>query len=122
MIARILPMFPRNQCSPSAAAFDGWYALYPRKAARADAEKAYCQMLQDGHSHEAMLIGAQCYAEMCRKRGTEKQYMLLPASFLRGQRFLDEEILECQPPSEEAIATSKDRADRLLKRGIYAPK
>lgn len=66
------------------------------------------------------MIGAQCYAEMCRKRATEKQFTLLPASFLRGQRFLDEEILEHMPPSQAEIDASKDRADRLLKRGKYA--
>lgn len=69
-----------------------------------------------------MTLGAKCYSEMCRKRATEKQFILLPASFLRGQRFLDDEILEFAPPSDEAIATSRDRADKLLKRGIYAPK
>lgn len=119
MTARIISMFSRSECNPGADHFAAWYTAYPRKAARADAEKAFIQMLRKGHSIEVMLAGAQCYGAMHRKMETEPRYMLLPASFLRGERFLDEELQAFIPPSPEQIAESKDRADRLLKRGKY---
>ena len=122
MTARILSLVPGAKLHSSADDFAVWYSHFPRKAAKADGEKAFVQMLKLGHTAEAMITGAKCYAEKCRKDETESRYMLLPASFLRGERFLDEELLEHIPPTPEAIAESKDRADRLLKRGIYAPK
>lgn len=122
MTARILSLFPVSKLNSSADDFAEWYAAYARKAAKADAEKAYCQAISMGADPAAMLQGAKCYTEMHRKRGTEKQYMLLPASFLRGERFLDEELLEFIPPTPEQVLLAQDRADRLMKRGIYAPK
>lgn len=122
MSARIINMFPRSICNPGAESFVEWYAAYPRKAGRADAEKAYIHTMLKGHMAPAMLLGALCYAAMHRKIGTERQFLLLPASFLRGERFLDEELLDYIPATPEQIATSKDRADKFLKRGVYAPK
>lgn len=122
MTARILNMFPRAVCNPQTDGFSEWFKAFPRRAARQEAERAYIQAILAGHPPEALLLGAMCYAELHRKRGTEKQFLLLPASFLRGERFLDEEVLEHVPPTPEAIADSKDRADKLLKRGKYAVK
>lgn len=118
MTSRVVPLFPISQCGPSQG-FDAFYAAYPRKAGKADGQKAYIQAMLAGHTPEAILTGAKCYAEYHRKLGTEPRYMLLPASFLRGERFLDEEILEHLPPSPEAIAEAQDKADRLMKRGKY---
>ena len=114
-------MFPRSICNNGAESFQEWYDSYCRKAAKADAEKAYIQMIQLGHQHADMLRGSLAYAEMHRRLGTESRYILLPASFLRGQRWEDEELLAFIPPSPEQIAEAKDRADKLMKRGKYAP-
>lgn len=122
MTARILSLFPGSKLHSSADDFAVWYSAYCRKAAKADAEKAYIQAIRMGADPAAMLQGARAYAEFHRKEGTESKYILLPASFLRGQRWEDEELLDHIPPTPEAIAEAKDKADRLMQRGIYKPK
>lgn len=121
MTGRIISMFSRAECNPDTP-FREWYASYCRKAARADAEKAYIQMIRLGHQSDDMLRGSMAYSEMHRRLETESRYILLPASFLRGQRWEDEELLAFIPPSAEQIAEAMDKADRLMKRGKYTPK
>lgn len=122
MTARVISLFPGSKLHSSADDFAVWYSAYCRKAAKADAEKAYCQAIKIGADPAAMLQGAKSYAEMHRKEGTESKFMLLPASFLRGKRWEDEELLAFIPPCAEQIAEAMDKADRLMKRGKYTPK
>ena len=91
MTARILSLFPGAKLHSSADDFAVWYSCYPRRAARSDAEKAYCQAIKLGADPAAMLQGAKAYAEMHRREGTESKFILLPATFLRGLRWEDEE-------------------------------
>lgn len=120
MSAKLISMFSHAECNP-VSSFKEWYASYCRKAAKAEAEKAYIQMIQLGHQHADMLKGSLAYSEMHRRLETESRYILLPASFLRGQRWEDEELLAFIPPSAEKIAEAMDKADRLMKRGKYVP-
>lgn len=122
MTARILNMFPRAICNPEGETFAEWFAAYPRRVARAEAEKAFFQQLRKGFIAADMLQGAVQFAEMCRRKGTERDFIPHPATWLRGERWTDEELLEYIPATPEQIAASKDKADRILRRGKYAEK
>lgn len=118
MTARIIPLFPLSQCGPSQG-FDEWFAFYPRRVAKAEALKAYMQQLRRGFIAVDMVQGAKCFAEMCRMKGTEPDYIPHPATWLRGERWQDEELAEYIPKTPEQIADSKDRADRIMRRGKF---
>lgn len=87
---------PKNK-STTIAGFKEWYAIYPRKVALGDAERAYPKAIaeiqsMDGKT-EAEAIG--CLLEWTSQRVpslqlTEKQYQPHPASWLNAQRYRDE--------------------------------
>ncbi len=99
--------------------FDDFWKSYPRRIAKIIARKAWDQMLRQGHKPEEIIAGAVCWAELCRVRGTEPQFIPHPSSWLRAGRWEDDELREYQPIDPVAAAEAKDRADRLLKRGQY---
>jgi hypothetical protein len=70
------------------AEFTEWYALYPKKVARKDAEKAW-KKLSDQEQEEALeaLPNHNKYWEL---KGTDKEYIPYPASWLNGFRFQDQ--------------------------------
>lgn len=70
--------------------FDKFYAAYPRKIARLDAEKAWMQMTRR-YPPETIVSAAERFARSCAEEGTEKHFIPYPASWLRSGRFLDEE-------------------------------
>lgn len=119
---RVYELFPRLQCAPKGDMFKDFYAAYPRKVARAEAEKAFIQQVLKGFDPAEIIEGATFFAEYCRKKGTDRDFIPHPASWLRGERWADEEIQDCRPPSKEEIEAARDKADKLMKRGKYAVK
>ena len=77
--------------STSSTEFEDWYAVYPRKVGRGQAEKAY-RKAKHGVSAETLLAGAKAYAALCRAKETEPQYIAHPATWLNGQRWTDEDL------------------------------
>ena len=90
---------PRVDASPSrkkkasrkkAREYDGeflaWWDRYPKREAKGDAFDAYWAMRDGGHSAEALLAGADWAAD--KYADTEERFIPLPATFLRGERFL----------------------------------
>lgn len=67
--------------------FEIWYRAYPRHEARGNAERAYRKALKLSDS-PTLLLGAQRYARECR--GKEPGFIAHPATWLNGQRWLDE--------------------------------
>lgn len=67
--------------------FDEWYAAYPRREARGGAAKAYRVALRKTDA-PTLLAAARTYAEA--QRGTARQYVALPATWLNNERWLDE--------------------------------
>lgn len=121
MIAKIISLFPISSCGPSRG-FDLWFSSYPRRVAKAESLKAYTQQLLNGFSPEDMLNGAVRFAEMCKRTGVERNFIPHPATWLRGERWQDEELLEYIPATPEQIAVATDKADQLMRRGKYAIK
>lgn len=104
-----------------AGEFCAWYSFYPRKIARGEAEKAYNQQVKKGYTHDELLAGLNGYNALIRKEGTDRKFIPYPATWLRSQRWLDDDIQPQTILSPEELEAAKDRADRLLKRNAYDP-
>ena len=68
--------------------FDQFYSLYPRKEGKKDAYKAWGQITPEQQQKAIETI--QAHVDRWKALGTEKHYIPLPASWLRGWRFDDE--------------------------------
>ena len=101
-------------------AFQQWFSFYPKKLAKGEAFLAYRQQIKAGHSPEDLLTGCQAFAALCRKEKTDKKFIPHPATWLRAQRWLDENLQPEPILTPDQISANKDRADRLLRRGKYA--
>jgi hypothetical protein len=77
------------------ADFLEFWNVYPRKQAKLDAWKAYQEALKSAEP-ETILVGARAYALL--KIGEDKNFLKLPAGWLRGERWDDEQFA---PPSDK---------------------
>ena len=68
--------------------FDDWYKSYPKKIARADAEKAWRKMSEA--EQKSAIESLPAHVQYWNACGTERQYMPHPATWLRGKRWEDE--------------------------------
>jgi len=71
-----------------AMTFDTWYAGYPHKRARADAEKAWKKL--SPADQQAAVDALPAHVAYWRARETETDFIPYPATFLRGRRWEDE--------------------------------
>jgi len=91
----------------SAECFDEWYAIYPKHTARADALKAFKPAAKK-HGADFLIDQARRWAALWSDAGTDRQFIPYPATWLRGERWLDD------PPRPRLRAVSGDTfgADR----------
>jgi hypothetical protein len=84
---------PAKASGPSAAeleaAFEEWWLFYPRKIGKGQARKAYAAAIKKG-SPSDLLMGVQRFAEHLRVQRTEERYIAHGATWLNGERWLDE--------------------------------
>lgn len=98
--------------------FESWYAVYPKKTARRDAEKAYGQQLKAGFTPQQLFGGVKAYASLMSSKGIDKQFIPHPATWLRGQRWLDEDLhphREDTPLNLFTPTTWDGKADKLIR-------
>lgn len=69
--------------------FDTFWINYPRKAQKQDARKAWTQQLRKKISPERMIAGAKGYAEYCKAKNTDQQWIKYPGSWLRAGGYDD---------------------------------
>ncbi|MDE6951987.1 MAG: phage replisome organizer N-terminal domain-containing protein [Lachnospiraceae bacterium] len=70
--------------------FEEFWAIYPRKADKAQAYKKYKARLEDGFFHEQLLEAAKNYADQCKRDRTEDKYIKHGKTFLgESTPFLD---------------------------------
>lgn len=72
--------------------FDKFYALYPRKMARKDAEKAWKSMNRE--EQEKALESLPTHLKYWKIKETQKDFIPYPASWLRSGRYDDELDIE----------------------------
>ena len=88
--------------------FDQWYygegddKGYPRKEARGDARKAFTAARKIA-SLDELVEGRKRYAE--EKQGVERQFIKLPAGWLRDERWCDVFESDPNPFGERLTAT-----------------
>jgi uncharacterized protein YdaU (DUF1376 family) len=63
--------------------FEEWYRQYPLKKDRQDAAKLYAAARKKGASREDLMAGAMRYAAECAAKGTEKNFIRHPSTWLR---------------------------------------
>lgn len=78
--------------------FEEFYAVYPRKAARGDAVKAFCTALKKT-TPDVLVAGAKRYA--AEVQGAELKYVKYPATWLNAQCWTDQ-----APPLLRVVASS----------------
>jgi len=69
-------------------AFDKWYAIYPKKQARATAEKAWQKLKLDRLS-TTIILRTQNFVDAYTAQG-KLDYLPMPATFLNQRRWEDE--------------------------------
>ena len=79
--------------------FDKWYAEYPRKQAKGDARKAWEQTAAIRPDLESMLTTLRQQVRSPDWLRDGGQYIPLPASYLRAERWDD--VLEVEMPKPE---------------------
>ncbi len=87
--------------------FAAFWKAYPRKKAKAAAEKAWTKAIDDGIDPHAIIEGARLYA--MEKKLTEPQFVRYPATWLNGGGWDDEPDPDHTPPPP---ATPSPRAPR----------
>ena len=111
---------PDRPCSRGAdaqqAEFDRWYDAYPRKVGRGQAEKGY-RKARKLASAEVLLTGAKAYAELCRAKETDRDYIAHPATWLNGQRWRDEELSDPSVDQDPFDQRAFDQAVRQWENG-----
>lgn len=68
--------------------FGEFWKLYPRKVAKANAEKAFKKKCKDEQTYTAIMRGLQNYVTACK--GKDPQYIAHPATWINGERWNDE--------------------------------
>lgn len=63
-------------------AFEEFWSVYPRRIGKGEAYKKYNARRKDGYSDEQLVEAARRYAEECRRKGTEPEFIKHPKTFL----------------------------------------
>lgn len=82
--------------------FTEWWDKWPKKVAKFDAEKAYNQQLKKGYTDDELLAGVCAFNQLVLQRRLTGAFNPIPypASWLRGQRWTDDELRPFAKPDE----------------------
>lgn len=84
----------------SAVGFVEFWNIYPRKEDKAEAYECYKARLRDGYSPEELLTAARKYAEFCKRKHYEKEYIKKAKRFI-GANGSFTELIEIAPEQEK---------------------
>jgi hypothetical protein len=93
--------------------FEGWWALYPKKASKADAEKAFCFDLTDT-DRQNLVANTRRYLDGRKRAADAGQFvheLPYPATFIRNERWTDRFLVDGQKQSSAASAYEHLRDD-----------
>lgn len=76
--------------------FEQFWAAYPRRLAKKDAEKAWKKI--PVHMQTDVIAALRNHVKSWQQKGTEKQFIPYPASWLNGARWEDEIDLAPEMP------------------------
>ncbi|CAB4128186.1 HTH_ARSR domain containing protein [uncultured Caudovirales phage] len=90
--------------------FDEFWTKYPRKNAKVDAEKAFSTAIKKAPI--AMILdGVKGYSEFVEKERKEKQFIKLPAGWLRSELWNDYQPVE--PKESHLIRIVKNQSEEI---------
>ena len=78
--------------------FDRWYSGYPRKEAKAAAQKAFAKVRKNV-DFDTLMSGLERYVKSVK--GKDRQYIALPASWLNAGRWEDELVAQLPGPKND---------------------
>lgn len=84
--------------------FLDWWAVYPRREGKADAQRAYEKAVKRA-DHETLMAGAKRVAD---NPPTEAKFIPMPATWLNGDRWLDEKPARNQAAAGATQASAPD--------------
>jgi hypothetical protein len=83
-----------SSSSPAGSDFDRFYAAYPRKVGRKDAERKWTKAIKDGADPETVIAGAERYAR--QRAGQDQKFTKHPATWLHQGCWMDEDQTHLQ--------------------------
>jgi hypothetical protein len=83
-----------NPASPKGSDFDRFYAAYPRKVGRKDAERKWAKAIKDGADPDTVITGAERYAR--QRAGQDQKFTKHPATWLHQGCWMDEDQTHLQ--------------------------
>ena len=88
------PPLPITNAQPTVARepnrFPDWWAIWGKKKAKGDAEKAYKAAVPKKISHDDLMAKTRAYWDHVKASGTDIQYVPYPATWLRGEQWDDD--------------------------------
>ena len=84
--------------------FDGFWAIYPRRQAKKEAQKAWAKIKPDAALAQRIIESVKCWKSSPEWQKSDGRFIPYPASFLNGRRWEDE--LPPTSPVPEARAPS----------------
>lgn len=96
--------------------FDKFWSLYPKKASKQDAIKAWAALIKSGASIDDILEATKKYAQECQ--GKEIQFIKHAATFLRNDRWKDHLMQTTQGVYKSTVTLDKETAlQQWIQRG-----
>ena len=103
------PPLPITNAQPTVARepsrFPDWWAIWGKKKAKGDAEKAYKASVPKKISHDDLMVKTRAYWDHVKRSGTDLQYVPYPATWLRAEQWDDDLTINTQgggrPPQQE---------------------
>lgn len=81
----------RSSADANDPEFDAWWSIYPRKVGKGQARRAYLSASKKADA-PTLLAAVEDFARACE--GTDPKYIPYPATWLNGERWLDEAAVE----------------------------
>lgn len=81
--------------------FESFWKEYPRKLGKGEAYKTWKTRLKEKHSPDELILAAKNYASLCKKKGTEVDYIKHPKTFLSKTTPWKDYLLFAQDKLEE---------------------
>lgn len=101
------------------AAFDEFWAIYPRKVKKPSALKAFKAALKKATAAQ-ITAGAKAYADHCKKKGTEAGFIAHASSWLNDERWNDEIPGQIRPSGNGEADELEREADAEFRSGNHA--
>lgn len=97
--------------------FEKWYACYPKKQARANAEKVWARMHLDRLT-TTIILKTKAFVEAYTAQG-KLEYLPMPATFLNQRRWEDQLAVQKQE-QPQAVEVKRDPRIRMFNGAVSA--